>query len=219
MFKPTYLYVKTHNQTGLKYFGKTTSADPHKYKGSGVYWARHIKQHGNDVATTITGYYDDEVKCRAAADKFCKENQIVESPEWANLKLETLEGGFDHIHSKGISSEYMKDRWKSHEYRAEMSQMSKGIWDDNRHKKMISDRERYWTDDAKKNMSLKMKGNKNSLGVKQQPRVYVTNGVDTRGIPPDTLEDFLTANEGWRQGMTKSYPSTRKPRQKKITPE
>ena len=23
-FKPTYLYVKTHNVTGLKYFGKTT---------------------------------------------------------------------------------------------------------------------------------------------------------------------------------------------------
>lgn len=29
-FLPTYLYIKTHNQTGLKYFGKTTK-DPFKY--------------------------------------------------------------------------------------------------------------------------------------------------------------------------------------------
>ena len=38
--KPTYLYVKQHNKTGLKYFGKTTKKDPLKYKGSGLYWKR-----------------------------------------------------------------------------------------------------------------------------------------------------------------------------------
>ena len=32
MFKPTYLYVKTHNKTGLKYFGKTTTPDPNNMK-------------------------------------------------------------------------------------------------------------------------------------------------------------------------------------------
>jgi transposase len=48
-----YLYVKTHNKTGLKYLGKTTSKDPHKYKGSGTYWLSHIKKHGYDVSTEI----------------------------------------------------------------------------------------------------------------------------------------------------------------------
>jgi hypothetical protein len=42
LFKPTTLYVKTHNITGLKYFGKTTN-DPFKYKGSGKYWLDHLK--------------------------------------------------------------------------------------------------------------------------------------------------------------------------------
>lgn len=34
-FVPPWLYIKQHNQTGLKYFGKTIRKDPKKYKGSG----------------------------------------------------------------------------------------------------------------------------------------------------------------------------------------
>lgn len=49
----TYLYVKTHNVTGLKYLGKTTKQDPHKYSGSGKHWMRHLKVHGYDCTTTI----------------------------------------------------------------------------------------------------------------------------------------------------------------------
>jgi len=48
-----YLYKKTHNKTGLQYLGKTIQPDPHKYKGSGVYWTDHINQHGYDVTTEI----------------------------------------------------------------------------------------------------------------------------------------------------------------------
>ena len=44
-FNPTWLYIKEHNVTGLKYFGKTTR-DPLKYKGSGTHWTRHISKHG-----------------------------------------------------------------------------------------------------------------------------------------------------------------------------
>lgn len=47
-----YLYVKTHNITKLKYFGKTKK-DPYIYKGSGKYWLNHIKKHGYDVTTEI----------------------------------------------------------------------------------------------------------------------------------------------------------------------
>lgn len=46
------LYLKTHNQTGLKYLGYTKN-DPMKYKGSGVYWKSHLSKHGNDVTTEI----------------------------------------------------------------------------------------------------------------------------------------------------------------------
>lgn len=41
-FTPTYLYVKHHSITGLKYFGKTTKLDPVTYKGSGLVWRRRI---------------------------------------------------------------------------------------------------------------------------------------------------------------------------------
>ena len=37
-FVPTWLYIKQHNITKLKYFGKTVRKDPIKYKGSGTYW-------------------------------------------------------------------------------------------------------------------------------------------------------------------------------------
>lgn len=103
-----HLYVKTHNITGLKYFGKTTSKDPHKYKGSGVRWVNHIEYHGYDVTTEIIGSFCDIDECLEFAVKFSIENNIVESADWANLKLETLDGGFDHINSLPI--EIRRDR-------------------------------------------------------------------------------------------------------------
>lgn len=93
MFKPTYLYIKTHNITGLKYFGKTTRTDPYSYKGSGSHWVRHINKHGYNVTTEILGYYTNKEECIAAALEFSLSNNIVESVEWANLRTESLDGG------------------------------------------------------------------------------------------------------------------------------
>ncbi len=87
------LYIGTHNTTGLKYFGKSellfTQEDLQKfYHGSGTYWKRHIKKHGDDVTMEIYGiFHIDEVK--EIALKFSKDNNIVESKEWANLVFET----------------------------------------------------------------------------------------------------------------------------------
>jgi len=80
-FKPTYLYIKQHNITGLKYFGKTISKDPHKYQGSGKRWTNHIRIHGYDVTTTIFGYYTSEKIIKEAALRFSMENNIVKSSE------------------------------------------------------------------------------------------------------------------------------------------
>jgi hypothetical protein len=87
-----YLYIKTHNKTGLKYFGKTV-LDPYSYYGSGKYWKNHLKKYGYDITTEIYGYYTDKNKCIEDAIKFSKENNIVESKEWANLMIESLDGG------------------------------------------------------------------------------------------------------------------------------
>lgn len=126
MFKPTYLYIKTHNITGLKYFGKTTNKDPYKYKGSGTYWKRHLEKHGCDVNTEILGYYINEKECKSNSLKFSKENNIVDSKEWANLKVETLDGGWEHIgkdhfthensHLKMMNSKLLEKRFLDKEF-------------------------------------------------------------------------------------------------------
>lgn len=86
------LYIKTHLKTGLKYFGKTTKKDPHKYKGSGKYWLSHLKKHGCFIKTKIVAQFHDEVECKKFALNFSIKNNIVESKEWANLRMEN---GFD----------------------------------------------------------------------------------------------------------------------------
>jgi len=99
-FLPTTLYIKTHNKTGLKYFGKTTSSDPHKYKGSGSYWLNHLKIHSNDVRTDIVGLFESKDECVSTAIKFSIDNNIVNATDstgkkiWANQIIENgLDGG------------------------------------------------------------------------------------------------------------------------------
>lgn len=100
-FKPTYLYVKTHNVTGLKYFGKTTS-NRNRYRGSGYHWVRHIAKHGYDVTTEIVGYFIDQDECMKFALEFSNRHNIVKSPEWANLMLENGLSGGDVMSGKSI---------------------------------------------------------------------------------------------------------------------
>lgn len=93
-FKPTYLYVKQHQTSGLKYFGKTTSSNPIKYHGSGVYWLRHLKKYGFHVNTVWYKLFTNKRELIEYALKFSSENNIVESDDWANLKIENgLDGG------------------------------------------------------------------------------------------------------------------------------
>ena len=47
-----YLYLKTHNISGLKYLGQTKN-NPFKYNGSGVIWKKHLKKYGLDITTEI----------------------------------------------------------------------------------------------------------------------------------------------------------------------
>ena len=99
-FKPTWLYIKQHNVTKLKYFGKTTAKDPYKYPGSGVYWKRHLKVHGRDITTLWVQLFNDKVSLIEYATRFSKNNRITESHEWANLTDENGTDGTSQIGSK-----------------------------------------------------------------------------------------------------------------------
>jgi len=90
-----YLYIKTHNKTGLKYLGKTTRSDYHSYTGSGVYWKRHLKIHGEDYKTEILLASESKEEIRDTGIFFSKLWNIVESSEWANLTEKDGNGGYN----------------------------------------------------------------------------------------------------------------------------
>lgn len=86
VWNPTALLVMRHRVTNLRYFCKTTNLNlMHQYKGSGLYWKRHMKKHGRNVEAGLLGVYFDKERCLAAAKQFCEAHQIGSSPEWANL--------------------------------------------------------------------------------------------------------------------------------------
>ena len=86
-----YLYVKTHNKTGLKYLGQTTR-DPYIYKGSGTYWMAHLKEHGNDVSTELIAAFDNKDDLKVAGQYWSQYWNVVQSHEWANLIEEVGDG-------------------------------------------------------------------------------------------------------------------------------
>ena len=93
------LYVKTHNVTGLKYLGQTSKSDPHRYTGSGKYWLRHLRKHGNN--------WNTEILCKSALKQTINEMgiyysnlwNVVESNYWANLKPESGDGAASGIYN------------------------------------------------------------------------------------------------------------------------
>lgn len=93
-----YLYVKTHKVTGLKYLGKTNQ-DPHKYPGSGVYWSRHLKEHGDEVDTEVLHECQTNDEIRELGLRYSNLWDVVNAVDehgrkiWANLKPEEGDGG------------------------------------------------------------------------------------------------------------------------------
>jgi hypothetical protein len=133
-FKPTYLYVKTHLKTGLKYFGKTIT-DPFLYIGSGIRWRRHLDKHGNDVKTEIIGYYTSRQECEAAALNFSKKHDIVKNKNWANLMEENgFTGGayiFSDSEKQKLSATVKKKQWDTEKGKIRKQQLSKQLTGEN----------------------------------------------------------------------------------------
>jgi len=127
MSRTIYLYIKTHNKTGLKYLGKTVK-DPFKYKGSGTYWLRHIKKYGNNISTQILFETEDPIEFEKMGIYYSNLYNIVESEEWANLSIENGKGGvlsgekngmYGRTHSesaKKLFSEIAKRNFKNKSY-------------------------------------------------------------------------------------------------------
>lgn len=87
--------IKCHNITGLKYlcYTRQDGIDYDKYLGSGKLWCEHLNKYGEDISTHLiykTTNYND---FKSYAIKVSIKLNIVESTEWANLKIEEGDGG------------------------------------------------------------------------------------------------------------------------------
>ena len=109
---PTYLYIKQHEITGMKYFGKTSAADPYKYKGSGKHWVRHISKHGKNHVKTlwVSEPFYEQNDLVEFATFLSEEMDIVSSPQWANLTVENGIDGWVSGQLRGSPSETTKNK-------------------------------------------------------------------------------------------------------------
>jgi hypothetical protein len=93
-----YLYVKTHNKTGLKYLGKT-SKDPYSYPESGVDWKAHLKEYGINHSTEIIKECNSNQELSEWGRYYSKLWNVAESNEWTNRIPETG-GGTNHTNEQ-----------------------------------------------------------------------------------------------------------------------
>lgn len=123
-----YLYVKTHIQTGLKYLGKTTNINPHKYTGSGVDWKQHLKEHGEYYETTIIKECTSNEELSQWGRYYSELWNVVESKEWANRIPETGGGWCNEEARKKISSKLtgIKRPPRTNTHRNNISESLKG---------------------------------------------------------------------------------------------
>jgi hypothetical protein len=211
-FKATYLYIKTHNTTGLKYFGKTNQRNPYKYKGSGKRWTNHIKKHGNDVTTEIVGIFTDKIWCMFYALEFSEINAIVASDEWANLIEESgIQGGFNgenfdmKSHLKGRETrrlaksgiDFNPELQKLGQKKA--TEMKVGYMNPDNYNKGITNSLTPKSIEKRKATYKQIghsKGSKNS----QYGKCWIYHTmIGNRRINPDLIEEYIS--QGWCKGV------------------
>jgi len=180
---PTYLYIKQHSVTGLKYLGKTTR-DPYKYKGSGSYWSNHIKKHGKEHIVTLWVselYYDTSIVYYAL--QLSKEYNIVESSEWANLIPE------DGLYGGSVKGRVSPNKGKnfSEETKQKMSDSKKGKprTDETKQKISKSNKGKKCSDETKQKISNAKKGRSSGRICSDETKQKISNAK--KGIPSNNI--------------------------------
>jgi hypothetical protein len=176
-FKPTWLYIKQHNVTGLKYFGRHTGIDPIKYAGSGTYWRHHIKKHSNDVSTIWCQLFNDKETMVKYATTFSVKNNIVESKEWANLMVEDGVNGSVKGRKMPPRSEEMRKNLSAAKTGERNGMFGKTHTDEVKQKHRNRMLGTHMSEDAKQKSSMNKKGK--SLSESHRANLSVAN----KGIP------------------------------------
>ena len=145
---PIYLYVKTHTMTGLKYLGKTSKKDPHRYQGSGKDWIQHLKEHGSSFSTEIIKECQTNEEINYWGRYYSDLWNVVSSSQWANRIPETGGGVCEAITaqkiSKALTGRKKPQRTESH--RKNLSTSCKGV-----PKPRTKEHQDAWTKSSKSN--------------------------------------------------------------------
>jgi hypothetical protein len=178
-FSPTALLVMSHNVTGLKYFCKTADLrNVYNYKGSGLYWKKHINKHGKNVTVGVMGFYTDYQRCRDAALKFSQENDIVNSDAWANL---VLENGTDGALSGSDNPFYGKKHTPEMTEHLRQQKIGKSV-----------NKGAYRSPENRAKISASLKGRKNPV---------VSKALTGRKLPQETIEKIKESRKGYTHSM------------------
>ena len=194
-----YLYLKIHQITKLKYLGFTKSTDPLKYRGSGLYWLRHLKTHGNFVDTQILLEYYSLEEIKEQGLYYSTLWNVTDSEEFANLKPETGQGGF--IPGFKYSAEHIQKRTatrktKSEEIYKKVADSNKGRSRSEETKHLMSQRKRELFDDSKRaNYSISKMGTRNPSW---KGEIHTPDGVFTTLAQAAAHYNCTDANIGRR---------------------
>lgn len=190
MFKPTYLYIKQHSITGLLYFGKTVK-NPLKYTGSGIYWKRHLKEHGAHIETLWYCLFTDQESLIEFATLFSTINDIVNNESWANLSIENgLDGApvghpsfiTDSVEVSKKLSARSKERWANPEFKERMKQIHKNRHTPESRKATAEKTKQAWTPERKARHSENMKGHPGSKKLKGIPKSQEHNRKNSEAL-------------------------------------
>lgn len=166
-----YLYLKQHNVTGLKYLGQTSKSNPYRYNGSGKYWLRHIKVHGNNVTTRILRECNTKEEIKQWGLIYSKLFNIVESKDFANFIPECGSGGltiplrgeFNGFFGKKHSNEQIK-QWKEMKSGIKNPMYGKTHTSETKEKLRQINLGRKVSNETRQKISKSGMGNKNCLG-------------------------------------------------------
>lgn len=98
------LMIKTCKTTGLKYLCQTSKEDYLDYRGSGKFWKWHITKHNSELETEVLGEYETHDELKKRGREFSEKFNIVESQDWANLRIEEGDGGDTVSNKKWITN-------------------------------------------------------------------------------------------------------------------
>ena len=168
---------------GLNYIG-ITHRDPYKYKGSGVYWKKHLKFHkfkSVDIHTIILFETTDYFELCEKGKYYSELYDIVNSKYWANLIPET---GENSVLGMKHSDETKKKISLIHKGRFSGSKnpmFGKIVSEETRKKISNSNIGQKRTQETKNKISNKLKGNKNTLGYKHSEETKKKFSESNRG--------------------------------------